>query len=83
MEDGFGKHNNVECSSVLLLLFLLLLFFLFLFISGAGRGVTSSLVLVIRRLGLPGLLAWPLSEPLGKLGYNYSVSIFFTTGNKV
>ena len=73
MENGFDKHNNDECASILLLLFLLLLFFLLLFISGAGRSVTASLILVIRRLRLPGLLARPLSEPLGKLGCNYNV----------
>ena len=73
MENGFGKQDNDECSSILLLLLLFLLFFLLFLISGAGRGVTSSLVLIIRRLGLSGLLAGPLTKPLGKLGCNYIV----------
>ena len=73
MENGFDKHNNDECASILLLLFLLLLFFLFLFINGTRHSVTASLILVIRRLGLPGFFAWPLSEPLGKFGCNYNV----------
>ena len=51
------------------LLFLLLLFLLFfLLLFSPSRQVTSSLVLVIGRLGLSGLLAGPLTEPLGKLG---------------
>ena len=51
-----------------LLFLLLLLFLFFLFLLSPSRCVTSGLVLVIRRLGLPGLLAGPLTEPLGQLG---------------
>ena len=73
MENGFDKHNNDECESILLLLLLFFLFFLLLLISGAGWSVTASLILVIRRVGLSRLLTRPLTEPLGKLGCNYSV----------
>ena len=51
-----------------LLFLLLLLFLFFLFLLSTSRGVTSGLILIIRRLGLPGLLAGPLTEPLGQLG---------------
>ena len=50
------------------LLFLLLLFLLFFFLLfSPSRSITASLILVIRRLGLSGLLPRPLTEPLGKL----------------
>ena len=50
------------------LLFLLLLFLLFFFLLfSPSRSITASLILVIRGLGLSGLLPRPLTEPLGKL----------------
>ena len=56
------------------LLFFLLLFLLFFFLLfSSSRSVTASLILVIRRVGLSRLLTRPLTEPLGKLGCNYSV----------
>ena len=54
----------------LLLFFLLLL--LFLLNTTSARSVSLAFILIIRRLGLSGLLAWSLSEPLRKLCCKYN-----------
>merc|ERR1719150_3370129 len=41
---------------------------LFLFLFHLSWDVGCSLVVVLRGVGLTGLLAWPLAEPLGQLG---------------
>ena len=64
---------NYLINKVSLFIFFLL-FLLLLLISGSRRSITLTLVIIIRRLRLPRLLARPLTEPLGKLGWiDYSV----------
>merc|ERR1719464_509019 len=67
----FGSSSWMLVVSRLFLLFLLLLVFLFFFLLlllSARRSLSGSLVLIVRGLGISGLLAGPLSEPLGQLG---------------
>ena len=55
-------------SPLFLLLLLLVFLLLLLFLLGAGRNLSRSLILVIGGLGVAGLLAGTLAEPLGQLG---------------
>merc|ERR1719412_1312311 len=49
-------------------LFLLFFFFLFFLEVSTGRGISTTLILFVRGVGVTSLLAWPLAEPLGQLG---------------
>merc|ERR1719189_1367448 len=49
-------------------LFFLFFFFLFFLEVSTGRGISTTLVLFVRGVGVTSLLAWPLAEPLGQLG---------------
>ena len=53
----------------LFILLLLLFFFLFLLNTGTTRSVSLTLILIVRRLWLSGLLTGSLTEPLGQLGW--------------
>merc|ERR1719323_2771331 len=66
-----SSSSRLGVSAHLFLLFLLLLIFLFLLfllLLSTRRSLSGSLVLIVRGLGISGLLAGPLSEPLGQLG---------------
>merc|ERR1719270_2746785 len=64
---GFGLSTWPHLLLLFLLLLILFLFLLFLFLSTRGS-LSRSLILIIGGLGVSGLLAGPLSEPLGQLG---------------
>ena len=64
---------NLHLFLLFLLLLLVLLLFLLLLLLSARWCLSGSLILVVGGLGVSGLLAWPLPEPLGELGWGEGV----------
>merc|ERR1719150_2472991 len=70
MDSSMDGRRSIITETFELLFFFLffLLFFLFFLEVSTGRGISTTLVLFVRGVGVTSLLAWPLAEPLGQLG---------------